>query len=133
MIKGDYIWVSGIIVAVVLIASPLTNQIFISTTANHPYIMAFFKFMILASMGELLAIRIKVGKWNKPIGMMYKALVWGLFGIIITLAFQLFSAGVTACQANGYLPGNGSNISFAFLTALLMNVFFAPIFMATHK
>jgi hypothetical protein len=133
MRKGDFLWIGGIVFAVLFIVSPQTNPIFLSMTSAHPYMMSFAKFAILATMGELLALRIRSGKWSKSVGMMYKAVVWGFFGILITLAFQLFSGGVVSALAKGYLPGNGSSIAFAFFTASTMNLFFAPVFMACHK
>lgn len=133
MNKGDFLWIGGIVLVVLFIVSPQTNPIFLSLTSSHPYMMAFAKFGILATMGELLALRIRNGKWTKPVGMIYKALVWGFFGILITLAFQLFSSGVVSAQAKGYLPGEGSELMFAFFTSATMNLFFAPVFMAGHK
>jgi hypothetical protein len=133
MNKGDFLWIGGIVLAVLFIVSPMTNPIFLSLTAAHPYMMAFAKFGILATMGELLALRIRSGHWKKSVGMTYKAVVWGIFGILITLAFQLFSAGVVSAQAKGYLPGEGISLLFAFFTAATMNLFFAPVFMACHK
>ncbi|SHJ60320.1 hypothetical protein SAMN02745751_02936 [Dethiosulfatibacter aminovorans DSM 17477] len=133
MNKGDFLWIGGIALVVLFIVSPQTNPIFLSLTSSHPYMMAFAKFGILATMGELLAHRIRSGKWTKPVGMMYKAVVWGFFGILITLAFQLFTAGVVSAQAKGYLPGEGSGLMFAFFTSSTMNLFFAPVFMACHK
>ena len=133
MNKGDFLWIGGIALVVLFIVSPQTNPIFLSLTSSHPYMMAFAKFGILATMGELLALRIRSGKWTKPVGMLYKALVWGFFGILITLAFQLFSSGVVSAQAKGYLPGEGSKLMFAFFTSATMNLFFAPVFMAGHK
>ena len=38
---------------------------FKSATAQHAYIMAFFKFAILATLGEMLALRIREGVYNK--------------------------------------------------------------------
>ena len=133
MRKGDFLWIGGIVLAVLFIVSPQTNPIFLSMTSAHPYMMSFAKFAILATMGELLALRIRSGKWSKSVGMMYKAIVWGLFGMWITLAFQLFAGGVIAAQAKGYLPGEGSSLLFAFFTASTMNLIFAPVFMACHK
>lgn len=133
MKKGDFLWILMIASAVLFIVSPITNPIFVNATTNHPYISAFIKFMILATMGELLAIRIREGKWIKPVGMIYKAILWGSYGVLITLAFQLFAGGVIACQAKGYLPGKDSSIAFAFWTATLMNIFFGTVFMALHR
>ena len=132
MNKGDFLWIGVLGLAVLFIVSPLTNPIYLSTTSSHPYVTAFVKFGLLATMGELLAMRIKSGRWRKPVGMMYKVMVWGFFGILITLAFQIFARGVISAQAKGYLSGNGSSIAFAFFTASTMNLFFAPVFMALH-
>lgn len=133
MKKGDFIWIAVLAVVVFIIVSPWTNPVFVSFTSSHPYIGGFIKFFILATMGELLAIRISQGSWKKPIGLLYRAIIWGLLGILITLIFQLFANGVKACLANGYLPGGTSKIAFAFFTSALMNLFFAPVFMAIHK
>lgn len=133
MNKGDFLWIGGIVLVVLFIVSPLTNPIFLSMTSAHPYMMSFAKFAILATMGELLALRIRSGKWTKSVGMLYKAIVWGLFGMWITLAFQLFAGGVVAAQTKGYLPGAGVSFAFAFFTASTMNLIFAPVFMACHK
>ena len=133
MNKGDFCWIGILVLILLFIISPVTNPVFVSTTEAYPYLTGFAKFAILATMGELLAFRIGNGKWVKPVGMIYKTMVWGFFGILITLNFQLFSAGVVSALAKGYLPGEGSNIAFAFFTASTMNLFFAPVFMGIHK
>lgn len=133
MKKGDLIWIAILAIVVFIIVSPWTNPGFVSFTSSHPYIGGFIKFFILATMGELLAIRISKGSWKKPIGLLYRAIIWGLLGILVTLIFNLFANGVSACLANGYLPGGTSKFAFAFFTSALMNLFFAPVFMAIHK
>ena len=133
MNKGDFLWIGLIAAAVLFIVSPLTNPMFLSMTSSHPYMMAFIKFAILATMGELLAMRIMEGKWVKSVGMTYKLIAWGFFGMLITMSFQLFSNGTIALLAKGYLPGNGSTLAFAFFSATTMNLFFAPVFMAGHR
>lgn len=133
MKKGDILWIGILVVIVLFIVSPTTNPIFIKATFNHPYIGGFVKFLILATMGELLAKRIKEGVWKKPVGLIYRAIIWGFLGILITLSFHLFSGGVISCLEKGYLPGRGSSFVFAFLTATVMNLFFAPVFMGIHK
>ena len=131
--KGDFLWI-GILAAVVFfIVSPWTNPIFIKATSSHPYIGGYIKFFILATMGELLAIRIREKNWRKPLGVIYRAILWGFFGMLITLIFQLFAGGVVACLSKGYLPGRNSKLAFAFFTATLMNIFYAPVFMGIHK
>jgi hypothetical protein len=101
--------------------------------------MGFVKFAALASMGELLAIRIVKGAWQKPKGLVWRALIWGIIGILATLMFVLYAEGVDGCLARGYLPliGGEGSLTRRFFVALfssaLMNLFFAPAFMLFHR
>lgn len=133
MKKADLVWLALLAGIVFFIVSPWTNPQFIALTTSHPYLGGFIKFMILASMGELLAGRIKAGHWIKPLGFIYHAIIWGFFGMLITLLFKIFASGIAFCMAHGYLPGGKSQIAFAFQTSLFNNLFFAPVFMAIHK
>lgn len=132
MKKGDFLWTAILIACIGYIVSPWTNELFIAQTTAHPYIGGFVKFAVLSTMGELLAKRLKSGKWRKPAGFIWRIIIWGFIGILITLIFQLFAGGVLACLESGYLPGGQSKIAFAFFTSALMNIFFAPVFMAMH-
>lgn len=133
MKKGDFIWSIILLGIVLFIVLPGTHEVFISATTEHPYLSGFLKFAILATMGEMLAIRITTKEWKKPVGVVYRAIVWGLTGMLITLNFKLFAGGVTDLLKIGYLPGGDSKLAFAFFTAILINLFFAPVFMAIHK
>jgi len=133
MKKGDFLWLAALAVCVFYIVSPMTNAMFIAQTTAHPYIGGFVKFAILSTMGELMAIRLVGGDWKKPAGLMWRVVIWGLIGMLITLIFKLFAFGVAACLAGGFLPGGDSKLAFAFFTSVLLNVFFAPVFMAMHK
>lgn len=112
---------------------PYTREIFLTATKAHPYLMGFGKFAILATMGELLAIRITSGDWKAPKGLIWRFVIWGLIGMLITLVFQIFSGGVTAAMQSGYLPGGESAFLFAFFVSSIMNLTFAPTFMAAHR
>ncbi len=133
MKKGDIIWLSVIVAIGAFLAFGTTRELFEIATKSHPYIMGFFKFMILATMGELLAIRIVTGQYNKPVGMVWKAVVWGFIGVLITLMFNVFAGGVMSVMKKGLLPFAGSTFAFAFFTSAIMNLLFAPTFMGIHK
>ncbi len=133
MKKGDLLWFSVLVLFGAFLAVPSTRELFEMATMSHPYIMGFFKFMILASMGELLAIRIASGDYHKPVGMFWKAIVWGFIGVLITLMFKVFAGGVLSAMDKGLLPFKGSKFAFAFFTSAIMNLFFAPTFMGLHK
>ena len=133
MKKYDLIWLLGIIVVFMLLILPSTHSVFMAMTAMHPFLMGFVKFAILATMGELLALRLVQGDWKKPKGLLYKALIWGFLGMIIVLVFDIYAGGVTGSIKKGLLPSIGGNLGFAFFTSALMNLLFAPTFMAFHR
>jgi hypothetical protein len=133
MKKGDFLWALVLALLAAFIVMPATHEIFMTYTSAHPYISGFIKFGILATMGELLAIRIVSGNWKAPTGVIYRAIIWGFLGVVITLMFQIFGSGVKAAMSNGYLPGGSSTFAFAFFTSAIMNLTFAPTFMAFHR
>lgn len=133
MKKGDFIWAVIMIAIVGFIAAPATNKLFMEFTGKLPYISGFIKFSILATMGELLAVRIMKKDWvGLPKGIPYRAIIWGLLGMLIVLAFEIYGSGVASAQANGLLP-NGGRLVYAFLVSTLLNTTFAPMLMGTHK
>lgn len=114
-----------------------------SFNTAHGMIMSFLKFAILSTLGELLGLRISTGSYlRKGFGILPRALVWGVLGMGINLAFIVFSTGVPAAAA--YLgvtdpaaimagPICLSKILLAFAISVCMNSIFAPVFMTFHK
>ncbi len=107
-------------------------------------IMAFLKFGILATLGEMLGCRISTGKYTTPtFGVVPRMVVWGLLGVVITMAMSVFAAGIPAFiksmgGANLVTEFYTEGITFGkFVVALsisvMMNTFFAPVFMTFHK
>ena len=135
MKKGDLVWGGVLVLIIALLAIPATNSMFALATATAPYLMGFIKFAVLATMGELLAIRIVLRNWEKPKGFFRKALVWGIIGIMIVFAYQLFPSGVANIANNWGILGEswGSKILIALLTSAVMNFTFATLFMAIHR
>ncbi len=133
---GDIIWLAVLILVTLFFLLPITREIFIGLTKAHPYLMGFIKFAILATMGELLAARLTCGAWKKPLGMIYKMIVWGLFGVAITFMFTFFSTAVEAMAGEGlrstFISGWAAFL-IAFFTSALMNLTFGPVFMALHR
>ena len=55
-------------------------------------VMSFVKFGILATLGEMLGLRISAGVYNrKGFGVLPRAVVWGLLGMGINAAMIIFS------------------------------------------
>ena len=68
---------------------------YMQVNASHPYVMAFIKFAVLATFGEMLALRIKSGIYYKSdFGVFPKMIVWGFLGIWIAFAMKVFAVGV---------------------------------------
>lgn len=133
MKKGDFIWGAIFLAFCSILVFEGSREMFIAYTGAHPLIGGFFKFGILASMGELLAVRVASGEWKFASFFALRAVIWGLFGILITMIFTVYSTGVTALLSKGMLPGGESTLAFAFFTSFLMNTTFAPTFMYAHR
>jgi hypothetical protein len=129
----NILYAAVIALVLVFMLSPLTKDIFNELTTNHPFLMAYGKFFILASMGELLGVRIQLNRWKLPQGFVYKALLWGVYGMTITLGMKIFSLGIAETLETGYLPINNGVFIKAFLTSLIFNSIFSPVFMTAHK
>ena len=112
--------------------------------AEHSMIMAFLKFGILATLGEMLGCRISTGNYTTPtFGVVPRMVVWGLLGMAISMAMTVFSFGipvfiakmggenlVAAFSSAGFSWGK---LVVAFSISVMMNTFFAPVFMTFHK
>jgi MFS family permease len=135
MRKGDVIWGGILILIITFLAIPATNSVFTAATAVVPYLMGFIKFAVLAMMGELLALRIIIGKWEKPEGFFKKSFVWGIIGIMIVFAYQLFPSGVSSIARSWHIFNDGwlSVFLIALLTSAVMNITFGTLFMAFHR
>ncbi len=136
MRSGDFLWLAGLGVVALVLAMPDNRQVFVSLSLAHPYAMGFVKFALLASMGELLAVRIVGGEWRLPTGLWMRAAVWGLLGLAVVLTFEVFNTGVVSAIRKGLLPG-GYDTTATFVTALMisavMNLVFGPTLMGLHR
>lgn len=133
MKKKDFIWFLGLATVIFILVIKPTREAFGYATKVHPYIMGFIKVSILATMGEILAIRIALGDYKKPVGLIYRFIVWGFLGITFALVFSLFSLGTDAVIKEGLLPATDFKLIPAFFKSALMNLIFAPTFMAFHR
>lgn len=133
MKKGDFIWGAIFVAFCSIFVFEGSRQAFITFTSNHALMGGFLKFGLLASMGELLAVRVASGEWKFASFFFIRAIIWGLFGVLITMIFTVYATGVTALLSKGMLPGGDSSLAFAFFTSFLMNTTFAPTFMYAHR
>jgi hypothetical protein len=130
--------VFAVLAAVLII--PASRAVFEKLSADHPYIMGFVKFALLATSGELIAIKMASGKFAKPAYLTARIIIWGIIGVWITYMMKIFFLGSGAMITAGLLPGGSlatDTFSYklirAFATAATMNLTFGPTFMAVHK
>ncbi len=144
MKKSDYITIGCIVAIIALFASSSTvRELFSSASRQHGYIMSFGKFALLASFGEMLALRIVSGcYWKKGFGLLTRMLVWGFLGIFIKAAFTIFAAGTPyllesigfSVDSTTLTTGKFSmRLLTAFTISCTLNIIFAPVMMTLHK
>lgn len=131
--KGDYIWLSILLLWIIILVIPNTREAFMMFSKTHPYMAGFIKFAILATMGDLLGTRILMGNYIIPKGIVYRAVVWGGLGMMISLVFTVFMQGAGSAQTAGLLPFEGVSYVQAFLGSAIMNLTFGPMLMVYHK
>jgi hypothetical protein len=144
MKKQDLIFLSTILLIIVpLILWDKSFNAYLSFNKSHGMIMSFIKFGILATLGEVIGLRIRTGNYfQKGFGVLPKAIVWGFIGLTIKLAFIIFATGTP--QFLGYMGLKGAisamkgdinitKISIAFAISAAMNIIYAPVMMTFHK
>lgn len=121
------------LVFLLIVFIPPTRHVFLDLTARYPYPLAFFKFALLATVGETIAHSLGQKKMQFPKHPVLKAVVWGIIGILIALMFPLYTAGVKHAQSLSMLPGKNSGFLTALLVSVLLNVTFGVVMMAGHR
>lgn len=134
-VAGDAVIVAFFILLMLLLTTPTTRAVYIRLNSSHPYLLGFLKVSILATLGEIISKRISGRKYEKPVGLLYRFLIWGLLGIIFVPIFELYFSGTRTLLEKNLLPHASSMFTLfhAFYTSLIMNLTFAPVFMAFHR
>ncbi len=134
MLLGDL--VAGILSAGIALffLFPGTRSLYDQAYSAAPILVTFLKFALLATGGEWFAKRLRDHSYSvKGFGLLPKALIWGILGIFIYWAFQIFGSGVPAAFPFIKTPSDfGMKLLGAFLTSLMMNLIFSPVLMLTH-
>jgi hypothetical protein len=144
MKKADYIFAT----AIVLFFLPFfvfqsVFDFYIHFNADHGMIVSFIKFAILATLGEVIGLRIGTGSYFKRgFGLWPRAIVWGFLGLTIKMAFIVFAVGTPAFMV--YLGMENAplimkkafsldKVLLAFCISATMNLIYAPVMMTLHK
>lgn len=118
-------------------------EFYMNFNIEHGLLMSFIKFAILATLGEVIGLRIRTGKYfQKGFGVIPRAFVWGFLGLSLKAAFDIFSSGTPVFLENAGME-NASQIitgdfSFkkiivSFSISVAINIFYAPVLMTVHK
>lgn len=144
MKKNDFLFSTVILlIAFAFIFIPPVTYWYLQFNKEHGMIMSFFKFAFLATLGEIIALRIRTGNYNDPgFGIIPRMIVWGFLGLAINIAFQIFSTGgpvflayLGLTNAPEAMKGSFSMLKLldAFTISTTMNLTFAPVMMTFHK
>ena len=119
------------------------KQFYFDFNQRHGYVISFIKFFMLAPIGELIGLRLRTGKYyEKGFGLLPRAIVWGILGITIKMAFDIFSSGAPAMLHLMFdnFPADVMKQDFswlkvigAFSISLTLNLFYAPVLMTAHR
>jgi len=142
--KQDLIfWAIVILIFAPFFLSENLFNFYLKFNQQHGLIAAFIKFAILATMGELIGLRIKKGYYyKKGFGVLPRMIVWGFLGITIKMAFIIFVSGTPVFLE--YIGFNGASqiinqnfsidkVLVAFSISAALNLIYAPIMMTFHK
>jgi hypothetical protein len=144
MKKNDLVFTAGLllVVCLFLFVSPLTEG-YLRFNKEHGMIMSFLKFAVLATLGEVIALRIRKGVYSEAgFGLLPRMIVWGFLGLAINLAFTIFANGAPAflaymglTDAPAAMYGGFSDLKLmdALMISASMNLIFAPVMMTFHK
>lgn len=110
---------------------------------EHGLLMSFIKFAILATLGEVIGLRIRTGNYNQEgFGILPRALVWGVLGLSLKAAFDIFASGTPVFlenlgmkNASHIIKGDFSpaKVLVSFSISVAINLFYAPVLMTAHK
>ncbi|SHO44048.1 hypothetical protein SAMN02745220_00624 [Desulfopila aestuarii DSM 18488] len=127
----------------VFIFIPEAGEAFRNASIHHGFILSFFKFAILATFGECLALRMRTGSYNQPgFGILPRMFVWGILGVIIKTAFTVFYTGTPSVlvylgfadkTADLFSGSMELKVLTVFCISAAMNMTFAPVMMTMHK
>lgn len=144
MKRNDVYFFAGVILLFLpFFLSERMYQFYTHFNHYHGFFMAFIKFAILATIGEVIGLRIKTGKYTQTgFGVLPRAVVWGFLGISIKFAFIIFASGTPSFleymglnNAKTIFSGSFSaqKLLVAFSVSAALNLIYAPVMMTLHK
>jgi len=144
MKKQDLVFIVGL--GLVFCPFFLSRQVlglYMTLVGTHVLVMSFIKFAVLATLGEVIGLRISRGVYRmNGFGILPRSLVWGCLGVGIQLVFVLFAVGAPVVVSKFVTPlpsgvlgqaFSGGKLLAAFAISVSLNLIFAPVFMTLHR
>lgn len=144
MKKQDLLFILGFVLLFLpFFISKSVFEFYIDFNKEHGMITSFVKFAILATIGEVIGLRLRTGKFYQAgFGIIPRAIVWGFLGLTIKLAFVIFATGtpifISYLGVDGAIeamkgPFTMNKLLVAFCISAFMNLIYAPVMMTLHK
>jgi|FLOH01.1.fsa_nt_gi hypothetical protein len=141
--KNDIIFLIGVILLFLpFFISKEIYDYYFQFNKEHGLITAFVKFAILATIGDVIGLRIKTGSYFKNgYGILPRMIVWGILGVTIKIAFIVFASGTPVFLEsigleNAQLVMKGAftpeKLLVAFCISVALNLIYAPVMMTLH-
>jgi hypothetical protein len=114
-------------------------DLYLHLLKQHPLISSAVQVGILGMFGEILAGKIRLGKWYfwgpGPFRFLAKVLVWAFLGITFKYAFTGFFGFVDALIHKGFWfeAANHNKFLMALSVSTFTNLIFAPVMMLFHR
>jgi len=142
--KKDFLFIALVLAMFSpFVLSKTVLQFYLDFNHDHGLIMSFVKFALLATLGEVIGLRIKSGDYHQPgFGIIPRMIVWGVLGVTIKMAFVIFATGTPAfmdyCGFQHAVdtfkgPLSWEKVGVAFSISAAMNLIYAPVMMTLHK
>lgn len=114
-------------------------DLYLNLLKTYPILSSVVQVGILGMLGELIAARIRAGKWHffGPGAMRFvaKVVVWGFLGLTFKYSFTGFFGFVEALTAKGlwFKATETSIITKAVSVSIFTNLLFGPVMMLFHR
>jgi len=112
---------------------------YVGFVKQFPLLSSALQIGILGTIGELIAVRIRMGKWYffgpGPWKLIAKAIVWAFLGITFKYIFTGFFGFVAVIVKEGWwFDSAGTNIYVRALSvSFFANIIYGPIFTTFHR
>lgn len=144
MKKSDIYFILGVLLFFMpFFVFPSVYKFYFQQNLERGILLSFVKFAFLATLGEVIGLRIRTGKYHqKGFGILPRAIVWGFLGISLKIAFDIFASGTPVfLEKAGFADASRiihSNLSWkkvlvSFSISTAINLFYAPVLMTFHK